>query len=874
MPRWFSRLRARIKYRRFEQDLAAELETHRAMKETDLVESGLGQSDAHWQAVRELGSTAVARSNARAVWVAPWVDGVLHDARHALRLLGRNRAFTLVASLTLALGVGANSVVFSVVDAALLRPLPYRNPDRLVDVFRSAQMADGGSTFVWADGRYAERLRAIKQVFEGIEAYSGSQRMSLATGSEQSPLVGAFTPGLPDFLGVKPQLGRCFTQADVAGRDVIVISNAYWQRAFNRDPGVLGKTIVFADRVCTIVGVMPPTFRALAGAYVDAWLPVAERDGESLVARLRPGLSVERARRELRAAFSEAPRGSGAPQIDISVVGWNRGRAGGEGRDPTRAMLFSLFGAVGLLLIVACANVANLLLSRTFARQGEVAIRRALGATRVHLIRQFLIEGLMLAGLGGIAAVVLAWWGIKVIPAIVPRDLVASVLGVTSPVLDVRVFVFGSLTAVITGVFCGLVPGLHASRAAEPTGVLAGRQPIRGWSRRQRRLQAVFQAVQFAMTLVLLAAAGLLMASLLRMVTMPTGFDPKNLAYADIAFPRESYRGSAEREAFFDRLLGAICALPGVRADTVGPTPVYTGPEYRFVPADAEVGSPRAAFLEAYFVRPDYFRVASIPLKEGRTFGPEDRQSAPPVAIISENVARLFWPGQNVIGRQFRGLPPHESTLVTVVGVVAHVRTVNLRRDGVEVYFPSSQTVTWPGVLIRLDADGKPALAAVRGQVMAIDPRVTVPRLGMVSDMFNDYGPLATSRFYAVLVGVFACLALVTAAVGLYGTLSYSVSRRAHEIGVRLALGADVGRVRWLVVADALAPVGAGVVAGLGGAIGTSRLIGSQLYRTASYDPLTLGAVVFILATVCVVAALVPARRATRVDPAETLRVE
>lgn len=869
MARWWSRLRARIKYRRFDQDLAAELETHRAMKESDLVESGLSQPDAHWQTVRELGNTAIARSNARAVWVAPWVDGVLQDARHAFRLLARNRTFTLVASVTLALGIGANSVIFSVLDAALFRPLPYKDPGRLVDVLRMAKLAHGGGAWISAEGRYAERLRAIKQVFEGIEAYSGTQKMSLAAGPEQSPLVGAFTPAFPNFLGVKCHLGRGFTRADVPAGDVIIISYAYWQRAFNRDPGVLGKTIVFTDRVCTIVGVMPPTFRFLGGTGFDAWLPVAERDGQRLVGRLRPGLGVERARRELNTAFSEAPRGSGAPQIDVRVVGFTRGRG-----YQTRTMLFSLSGAVGLLLMIACANVANLLLSRTLARQGEIAVRRALGATRAHIIRQFLIEGLVLAAVGGAAAAMLAWWGINAIPAIVPNTLVESVLGAAVPVLDVRVFAFGSLTAVFASVFCGLVPGMHASRTAEPAGVLAGAQPIRGWSRGQRRLQALFQAAQFAMTLVLLVAAGLLMASVVRMIAMPSGFDPKNLAYADIAFPQGSYRQTAEREAFFGRLLGAISALPGVRAATIGPAPVFTGPEYRFVPADAEVEAAREASLEAYFVRPDYFRVAGIPFKQGRTFGPEDRQGAPPVAIISENAARLFWPGQNAIGRQFRGLPPNESTNVTVVGVVAHIRTVNFRRDGVEAYFPASQTVGWPGVLIRLKEDGKPTLAAVRREVKAIDPRVTVPRLQMVADMFADIGPVNTSRFYAVLVGLFACLALVTAAVGLYGTLSYSVSRRTHEIGVRLALGADIGRVRRLVVADALAPIGAGTVAGLAGAIGTSRLIGSQLYRTTPYDPLTLGAVVVVLATACAVAAFVPARRATLVSPVETLRVE
>ncbi len=797
---------------------------------------------------------------------------MLDDIRYALRLLVRDPAFSLVACLTLALGLGANTVIFSVLDAALFRPLPYNAADRLVDVWRLAEVKSGGTVEVRAGGRSAEQLRAISQVFEGVEAFSDAQPKMLAIGSDRSPRVGGLTPAFAPFLGVSPQLGRALTTDDVLAGDAILISDRYWQRAFNRDPAAIGKPISFTDRTCLIVGVMPPTFRYFAGATTDAWLPIPEREADRIAARVRPGITIEQAERELNTALAQV--GGKAPRYVLSPAGWDRGLARGSWSQAgsARAMLFSLLGAVGFVLLIACANVANLLLSRALTRQREISVRGAVGASRLQLARQFLVEGLVLSGLGGVAATAMAWAGIRVMPAFVPPTLVESVLGATVPALDMRVLAFEVAAALLTGLLCGALPALRASRTAAAGGLLAGGQSIAGLSRAQRNVRNLFQALQVAMTLVLLTGAGLLLASFLRLVTVPRGFDETNLVYADLALPREAYREAAQFRAFFDELIARTAAIPGVSGATNAMPPVSGASGQHFL-LDGSDGQPAvSAPLELFLVQPDYFKVARIPLKEGRGFGPEDGPNAPPVAIIGENAARRFWPGASAIGRQFRlfaDKPPK-----TIIGVVPDVRTINLLRDGVEAYVPAAQEGSLPSLLFRTAGDPAPVIAAVRAILRDIDPKVTLTHIGTVAALYAEFDPLGSPRFYAIVMGVFAGMALLTAAVGLYGLLSYAVSRRTREIGVRIALGADASGVRWLVIRDAVVSVGAGVAAGLLASLWLSRFIASQLFHVQPHDPLTLAAIVLLLLAVSGAAAFAPAYRASRVDPIDALRAE
>jgi predicted permease len=865
------RLLARLRHRDLDSEAHAELRFHLDMQTQANLASGMTPSEARRGALRAFGGIEQAREAVRDQR-ATCLDQVWQDVRFAWRQARRTPGFTATAVVTLALGIGANVAIFSVVDAALFRPLPYRDADRLVNLFVTVQTRAGGQTQIEVTGRHLDDLRAIRQVFEGVDAFDDYSPKALATGFDASPLVGAITPTFPAFLGVTPQLGRAFTQDDVIASDRVIISDGYWQRAFNRDREVIGKTIAFSDQACVVVGVMPPTFRYFVGAQTDAWLPLAERNGDRLAARIRPGMTLAQAQRELNAALAR-PGSTWKPvAVEIAPAEWNRGADSSSSAGSTRMMLFSLLGAMGFVLVIACANVANLLLSRSFTRQREIAVRGSLGATRFQLVRQFLIEGLVLAGLGGVAATMLAWWVIRAIPAIVPARLTYSVLGASMPQLDMRVLAFGCLAAVLTGVLCGAVPAFRATRCSAADGLLAGGQSVAGPTRGQRRTRDAFQTLQVAMTMILLVGAGLLLASVIRMVTVPMGYDPEDLGCAYLTFPRTANARPDDRRAFFDELVARIAAVPGIRAATVGQSPVSGHTGHQFLPEQRDGLAAKAAPLEQFEVRPAYFRVAGIPLREGRMFGPEDGPNAPPVAIISENAARRFWPGRSAIGQRFTWSPGQP--LLTVVGVVPHIKTHALARDGVEAYLPVAQTGEPSSLLFRVSGEPAPVIAAIRAAIRSIDPRVTVSRITMVDSLFAEFDPIGSLRFYALLLGAGAGLGLVMAAVGLYGLLSYSVSRRTREIGVRIALGAGMWRVRRLVVVEGLVPIAVGITVGLVAATWLSQLVASQLFQVKPHDPVLLGAIVILFVLVCAVAAFVPVRRATRVDPAEALRTE
>jgi len=880
--RWFrdviGRLRTAFRPRRIDRDLQDELESHLAMEADELRRRGHEPGAAARVAVLRAGGVAPAMDALRDERGLSWLLDAVRDVRYACRGLLRARGLAAVAVVSLALGIGASTLIFSIVDAALLRPLPYRDADRLVDMQRVVETVTGARARIRVDGSRIDQIRAMSQVFEGAAALSDAGSLALADGPEISLGVGAFAPGFPAFLGIAPQLGRDFTDDDVTAGDRIVISDAYWSRAFNRDPDVIGATVPLASGARVIVGVMPPTFRYFVGGQTDAWLPTAEGEASQVVARVRAGLTIDEAQRELNVLLARPDAAWKPLGIEIQPGDWNRaGQYFGQGGRSTRAMLSSLFGAVGLLLVIGCANVANLLLSRTLARQRDIAIRRSLGATRVRVALQLLTDGFLLAGIGTAAAAVLVWWGIHALPSIVPAELALSAFSVGLPQFDARALAFGGMVSACSALVCGSASAARAFASDAAGDVLAGGQRVAGPTRAVRRTHAAFQTMQVAMTVVLLAGAGLLLASVYRMATMPPGFDPTNLGYASLDFSTVGWTGRAglaPRGEFLDSLATRVKAMPGITDAIVGQLPVAGFANQGFLPEAPGEPVSDPVRTSSYYVGSDYFAFVGTRIVAGRSFDGDDARGGPPVAIVSEHTARQVWPSGDWIGQRFQRWGEADEPFLTVVGVAEDVRAISLMEDEATVYLPIAQAFDPGSILFRTTGDEAAAIAVVRTAARAVNPKVTVTAVGTVDGFFERRAPIGVARFYGAFLSLFAIVALTIAMIGLYGTLSYSVSRRRHEIGVRLALGASAARVRGMMAREILAPVVVGLVAGVAASLWASRFIASQLFQVEPHDPVILGTIVLLLTLASVVAAIVPTRRAAQVDPAQALRAE
>jgi putative ABC transport system permease protein len=800
------------------------------------------------------------------------------DIRHALRLLARNPSFAAVAILTLTLGIGANTAVFSVLDATLLKPLPFADPDRLVDILEIRGKGTAEERrFI---GMTRERLAAWKaqtQIFEAIEADGNPDAMTVE-GAERPINVAPISPGVFPLLGVSPVLGRGFLPGDAVpgANDVLLISDAYWSRAFGRTPDVIGRTLVLDRRRMTIVGVMPPTAKYPIGYAVDAWRPlpnaVDARDPAShhkvigVVARLRSGLTPESAQPAVDAAALAIQRGTADRAWGASLDPIDPRRWRSEGRP----LVLIAFGAVALVLLAACANLANLLLARTFSRQRELAIRRALGASRLRVARQLLVESLVLAVAGGATAILAARWLIGALPAILPPRTIA--FPVHEALLDWRVLAFAGAASVAVGILCGVLPSLRGSTEQGVRSISAAATTT-ALARPPRRARNAFIAAQVAFATILLTGAGLLTASVTRMVTSDPGYELNHLIGVDVALPRESKATRAEQQVFFEQLLENIRTLPGVAAATFGTPPPEDGAG-GFVAEGSEGDPTSAGPLALIHTGPQYLQTLRISLAAGRDFTPDDRIGSTPVAIVDEDAARRYWPGQDPLGKRVRYSP--YVPWITVVGIARNIKTSDVGRavDAFELYLPltQAQRIGATTMLIRASGDAQTLAAAVRSHVSALDRTAAVTWTGTIEEL---YGPaLARPKFAALLLSTFAALALVTLAVGLYGVLSYSVAQRIPEIGVRRALGAGSREVRRLIVGDVLRPVMAGLLLGVLAAAWLSRFIGSQLYHVSRYDPVTMALVLATLLLAGLVAVYVPTRRAIRIDPMVALRSE
>ena len=837
------------------------------------------------------------------------MEALLQDLRLALRQLAKSPGFTAVAVLTLALGIGANTAIFSAVDAVLLRPLPYPQSDRLVD------LSAGNAEPVRFAISYPDLLdfRSLTHDFTGVAGYS-SQRYNLTGAGDPREVQAAFvTADLFDVLGVHPIIGHGFTpQQD--NDPVALLSYALWAQSFGRDPGVLGKAIALDGKSYTIVGVMPAGFHFPTDG-IEVWTPIGgiravapqamtSRELRALngVGRLRPAVTVAQAQRDLDvlAKRLQAEQTNDSNPQRIIAIGPGPGPGGGGGGGGPRinaggfdqiqfnavllrdaaigdvsSRLWVLLGAVGLVLLIACANAANLLLARAATRGREMAIRRALGAGRGRLIRQLLTESVVLALCGAGLGLVVSKWGLDALLALWPRALPRS----QEVGLHLGVLGFTAVLALVTGIAFGLAPALRATAVRIEEGL---RQDSAGSTGgRRQRVQHTLVVVEMALALVLLVGAGLLARSFAALNAVSPGFDTRDVLAGRIRLTPSRYPTPPQQKRFFETVQSALAGRPDVTGVALSETMPLSG-GIRIVafdprPVRPDYPEPFFAALESV-VAPEYFSTMRIPIRRGRGFGPEDRAGAPAVAVVSATFASELWPNQDPIGKQFPFRGPRESARpVTVIGVVDELRSASLEQPNPRptLYLSSVQEEGQPEMWVVMRSGRGAPLAlvgALKDAVKLADPEQPIGDLVSLEQLIGRQ--TAARRFNTTLLGIFALLAVGLALVGIYGVTSYAVAQRQRELGIRLALGAGPKDVMRLLVGESLIRVAIGVALGLAIALVASRALVSMLYGVQRWDPLTFAGTALLLGVVALLATWLPARKATRVDPMVTLRTE
>jgi putative ABC transport system permease protein len=818
---------------------------------------------------------------------------LLRDVKYGARTLRRSPGFTIVVVLTLALGIGANTAIFSVVYAVLLRPLPFPHPEQLVivrDDLTGRRLEDVGMSVP-----ELKDLQESSDTFEQVCAlWPADANLTGSDRPERIELL-AVSPNYFSLLGASARLGRVFGEQDRAASfaEAVVISDRLWHRLFGADPRVLGRKVYLDSDPYTIVGVMPPDFRhpgrtlhnevdvwATAGFEADPFgAPVrGRRLLPGAIARVRPGLNVGQAQARVDALVARLREQF--PSEYPAELGWNvrllpaqENLVGG-----TRTTLLVLLAAVGLVLLLGCVNIAGLLLARSASRQREMAIRLALGATRGQLAAQLLTESLLLSLLGGAFALLLLGLTLRLLIGLVPSDIPR----LNEVGLDGGVLAFAFLVTVLTGLLFGLVPSLQASRPNLVTGLKEGGKGA-GASARSQRFRSALVVAEVALSLVLMIAAGLLLRSFGLVSRVDGGFDPRNLLVAHIWLPvpnnpeANPYRTTASRAAFVREVLRRASALPGVRYAAVGGgtgVPLLgQHPKGSFTIKDAAGAEQPTAQIAA--VSPDYFRALGTPLVRGRYFGEGDAEQAPRVALIDEAAAQRFWPNEDPIGRQVkRGGRDSQSPWLTIVGVVGNVKDEGFDRpDQPHIYLSVMQSPDY-ALAVYVRAQGDPSVLAqpLRREVHQINPELPVFGERTMEEVVA--ASLSQRRFALQVVGAFGVLALLLAGVGVYGVVSYSVSQRTREIGIRLALGSTTGAILRRVLGQGLRLALAGVGAGLLAALAVTRLLSGLLFGVAPTDPLTYAGLALLLIAVALLACYVPARRAMRVDPLSALRHE
>jgi predicted permease len=801
------------------------------------------------------------------------MDAFLVDIRHGLRLIRKSPLFTLVAVGTLALGIGANTVIFSVVDAVVIRALPYDDPDRVVVLWEDASRA-GFARNTPAPGNFTD-WRRMNRTFADMAATRGSTASLTGDGTPEQILGRATTPNFFGVLGVRPLLGRTYTDAeDGDGRLVVVVSYGLWQRRYGGDPDIVGRTILMNDSRSEIIGVMPRSF-AFRNRDIDYWVPIrfspaqaAERGSHFLnvVGRLKPGVSLEAARDDMKAIARKLTEQYPRTNRDVGVV---LVPAKEEVLGNTRLELLVLMTAAAAVLLIACANLASLLLARAAGRRGELAVRAALGANRARLMRQLVVEGLLLSMLGAVAGLALVPIGSDLLESLTP----AGIVKVSASMLDLRLLAFTSVTAIATGLLFSIAPALQAGHVSINDALQQQARSAIGGSRATRDALVV---MQIAAAVVLLAATGLMIRTIVNLRAIDIGFQPERLLTMRTTLPRPKYADPQRRLAFYERVLGGVNALPGVEHAAYASTLPFTsqGNTSWFRIEGMEVTPDRINDALYRAATTDYLATLGVRLVEGRLIDERDGPGSPRVVVINETLKRQFFPGESPIGRRMQMSAP-TNPFYLIVGVVRDVRERGYEaslKPGVYLSIaqaPESWAVP-EYLIVRARRDSSALAEPVRRVIAAVDPAQPIAAVRSMDDIMDL--EVADRHQQMVLLASFATLAIVLASLGLYGLLAYAVVQRGREIGLRIALGATPRAVVVMVAARGFVLTAIGLSIGVMTGWAATRAMSSVLYGVSANDLATFGAVTTLLGMVSLVACVVPAVRAARVDPMIVLR--
>ena len=811
------------------------------------------------------------------------MDALVQDLRYAVRICLRTPGFTTVAVLALALGIGANTAIFTIVNTVLIERLPFKDPAHLVVLWEENARRPGRSNVVGPMNfvRWQERATS----FDGMAGFVDTRANLTGSGIPEELTVQNVTAGFFSILGVTPMIGRSFTDAESADRDsaVVLLSYALWQRRFGGDPSIVGKGIQLNGRTNTVTGVLPPDVRflmksnSLVGKPIDLWapwiLPANARDTRgrymSVVARLKPGVTLDAARAEMGAIAASLT--AELPDID---TGWTnrvvsiREELSGD----IRPALLLLAGAVAFVLLIACANVANLLLARGAVRQREIAIRTALGAARGRVMRQLLTEALLLGTLGGLVGLVVAQWSLDAMLALSPVDL-----GLFGPVeLDYTVLAFTAVVSLLTAVICGFAPAFDGGRTNVQASLRGGTRQV-GVGARQRRLRQSFVIAEVALAVVLLVGAGLMLRSFTTLQAVDSGMDTRDVLTLRVALPGRKYTEPAKTLPFFHDATRRIRALPGVQSVGMISYLPFTGlgAGTGFTIVGEPPPPPGQDYVTDVSVCDNgYFQTMRLPLVKGRLFSEREMQEKSNVVVINEALAKRHFPNQDAIGKSLVINMTDRDVPTEIIGIVGNSRFVNLQTEiRPTTYWPHPQLAYNSMTLAVRTASAPLTFApAVEHEILAIDPDQPVSDVRTMDQWIAR--TLSQARFSSMLMTIFAALALGLAAIGIYGVMSYAVSQRTSEIGIRLALGAERRDILRLIVANGASLAAAGLAIGVALALVLSRTITGLLYETTGTDPLTFAAVVIVLGLVALLACYLPARRASRITPTEALRYQ